>query len=173
MSNDIDEGVQDTWTPYVDEPDELNIGGIDDAAGTDSYESPLLAHPDQAPYAELLTQIVTSIREAIDKERKYFANIESNVVRVNPNSSGAVLFQRYSVPTVPIQIVREKLERGDITLVNSSGGTVSIGLHAGIIAGGTDTVSLAVGASRTIRTRMALWAIASAQAEIDVQEEFG
>lgn len=164
MSNDVQDHIED----YRDDPDDP-VGGADDAGGT-TVQSTLLGHPDQSAVAAVLQAFRTELHEAINRDREFYASLGKNAFRVNPNLSGSVQFGRYSLNSVvPQQIVREKPERGDTVIVCYSG-TAYIGLHAGIIPGGTDTVTIVANAGRTIRTRLALWAVGDGV--IDVQEEF-
>lgn len=178
------ENVQDEYTKYIgkaapgeDDSDYAGGGESVDIEHAENYESELLAHPDQSAYAALLNTVRTAIRQEIDRERKYLDDLNSQAVRVTTNLSGQVLFARYTVQANQvIQIVREKALRGNLTIVNfTDASTCYVGLHPGIIAGGTDTAAIpgaAAGIARTIRTRRALWAVASVQCNIDVQEEF-
>lgn len=167
MSDDTN-NVQDHIEDYHDEPDDP-VGGSDDAGGTTAL-STLLGHPDQAGVAQVLQEFRSALHEEIQREREFYATLGKTAMRVNPNLSGSVQFGRYTLSTGNAQqIVREKPERGDTVIVCYSG-TAYIGLHSGIMAGGTDTVSVVANAGRTIRTRLALWAIGDGV--IDVQEEF-
>ena len=168
MSIDHDD-IQDEYTQYVDKPDDAET-----ATAVPGGSSPSrYALPDETPRAELIQQVVTAIGQALTSERFRWAEAQKSAVRVTTNLSGQVLFGRFSANTQVIQICREKDLRGDITIVNfDAANPVYVGLHAGIIIGGTDTCRINAGSARTIRTRNALWAIASAAVEIDVQEEF-
>lgn len=162
--------IQDNYQPYVDENDDEN--DYEEAGGT-TPES--LSLPDEAPRMELTDQMHAMVAKALETERKWFAGLSQSFVKTSPNVSGQVLFATFGVGATvqSMQICREKLERGDTVIVNYGPGAVSIGLHAGIITGGSDTVSIISGASRTIRTSRALWAVATVACTIDVQEEFG
>ena len=169
MSIDND-NEQDEYTNYVDENEDYGT----EVAGGSSPSS--LALPDEAPKAEVIQQVVNDIARALQKERDFYTDIQKHAIRVTTNLSGQVLFARFSLTAVPIQIVREKDLRGDITIANFGSDPIYVGLHAGIILGGTDTARINAGAARTIRTRNALWAITGSTlgtaVEIDVQEEF-
>lgn len=173
--SDINTDVQDAWQPYVNEPDideqrRTSTYGPDEAGGTTPVS---LSLPDEAPRAEVIIAVAHAITQAIDAERKRIATV--NDYEYNSKN---VSFSRYSVPVgQPIQIVREKQHRGDTVITAyTDGATVHIGLHVGIRSDGTDTcaiVGAVDGSARTIKTRQALWAIASGDAcSIDVQEEF-
>lgn len=167
MSTNIDSelsDVQDVYEPYVDESkDETEA---DYAGGTES-----LAMPDRSAYGGMMQEITASIRKAIDDERKYYANLDQPI-KVNPNISGEIQFSRFDVALQPIMIVKEKRERGNTLITNYGTGSVYIGKHAGIMAGGTDTVTVIANGSRVIRTRRELWCVAATTASIDVQQEF-
>lgn len=167
MSLDQD-NVQDEITGYIDEQ------GEDEDTVVPGGSSPdYLALPDEAPRVEVIQQVVTLIAKALADERMRYADLQKSAVRVTTNLSGQVLFARFTVPAVPIQICREKDLRGDTTIVNlDTTNPVYIGLHSGIIAAATDVATVAAGAARTIRTRNALWAISGGSVAIDVQEEF-
>jgi hypothetical protein len=174
--NGFNVSVDDVYTDYVDKPDASDEAG-EYPGGNTGIESALLAHPDQAEYAKLLDVVRTAIRSEIDRERKYRDALDNTAVRVTSNLSGQVLFARYTVnANRVVQIVREKPLRGNLTIVNFTDTVpVYVGLHVGILPGGTDTamiVGTATGTGRVIRTRRALWATASADVNIDVQEEF-
>ena len=178
------ENVQDEYTKWIgkategeDDADYAGGGETVDVEHSQNYESELLAHPDQSQYAALLSTVRTAIRQEIDRERKFLDNLNSQAIRVTSNLSGQVSFMRYTVPAnQAIQIVREKNMRGNLTIVNFTDTVMCyIGLHSGIMVGGTDTVAVygaTAGVGRTIRTRRALFAIASVACNIDVQEEF-
>ncbi|MCI0560652.1 MAG: hypothetical protein MN733_19375 [Nitrososphaera sp.] len=168
--HDADDVIED----YIDEPDEPSP---DDYAGGSTPTT--LSLPDEAPRVAITNELATAIRQEIDRERKFYNDLGKTVVKVNPNVSGSVQFSRYSVPIIQaVQICREKRERGNIVITVHSE-AISIGLHAGIMPLGTDTVTVdgaVVGGDvRVIRTRLALWAVSNSainSADIDVQEEF-
>lgn len=166
MSLDMD----DEFVEYVDEHDEETR---DEYAGGSSPAA--LSMPDESPRAEIIQELAQAVKQALDTERKYSEDIKRSAARVTTNLSGEVFFQRFTVPAnQAIQICREKELRGDIVITNpaGTGGDVSVGLHAGIMNGGTDTVTVVLGSSRVVRTKRALWAIASSGTPIDIQEEF-
>jgi hypothetical protein len=170
MSNTISNiFTDDEIIPYVDEGDEKEAS---EYAGGSS--PPGLSLEDQTPRMELATQLASVIKEVLDAERAGWLAQKRSAVRVTTNLSGQVLFARFSAGMQVIQIVREKELRGDITVVNHDDtDSIFIGLHAGIMHHGTDTVEVKAGAARTIRTRNALWCIAMVDGvELDVQEEF-
>ena len=169
MSIDND-NIQDEITGYIDK------GGDEDTVVPGGSSPDYLALPDEAPKAEVIQQVVNDIARALQTERDFYTDIKKHAIRVTTNLSGQVLFSRWSLTAQAIQIVREKDLRGDITIVNFGSDPAYVGLHAGIILGGTDTCRINAGAARTIRTRNALWAITGSTlgtaVEIDVQEEF-
>jgi len=176
--------VDDEIASYVDKPDEpseADYGGGTEEQYVENAPariiSTVFAHPDQSEFAKLLTAIRQTISEELDRERKAYEAVINSAVRVTTNLSGQILFARYTLsPNYPVQICREKPLRGDIVVVNfTDPSTVYVGLHSGLIVGGSDTASIvgsATGTSRRLRTRRALWAISSVPAQIDVQEEF-
>lgn len=136
----------------------------------------VFSQQDLAPLVERMVVAATELRKAIDREREFYDNLGKGSIRANTNLSGSVQFTSYMFQTSPLMIVTEKPYRGDITIVNHSPTTdLHIGLHIGITVGGSDTVLVGPGASRVIRTRLALWAIASSAPvgeRFDIQEEF-
>lgn len=165
--------VQDEIVGHIDEHEEDT--GADDASGTSPSS---LSLPDQSPRAELITAIATAVAQAIEQERKHYDARRKGFIETQ--SGGFVVFARYTVPVGEvIQICREKQGRKSVTITcYTDTATVSIGQHKGIMASGTDTVSV-VGVPvtttplpRVIGTTQALWATASLEAVIDVQEEF-
>ena len=184
LHKEYEVSVDDEIASYVDKPDPFTeadyAGGTEEQYVEDAPAriiSELWAHPDQSQVGKLMGAIRTAVQQELDRERKIYQNLIESSVRVTTNLSGQILFSRYTVQTgFAIQICREKSMRGDIVVVNfTDPSIVYIGLHPGIIAGGTDTGSIVgstTGTARRMRTRRALWAIASAPATIDVQEEF-
>lgn len=142
---------------------------VPDAAGTS------FAQPDLVPMVERLNEATLELRKALDRERAFYDELGKGTIRTNTNLSGSVQFQSFILPALgtPLMVVKEKPLRGDITIVNHSDSSVYIGIQPGITAGGLDTVAI-VGpeAARVIRTRLALYAVASAVSNIDIQEEF-
>lgn len=168
--------IDDVIEPYVDSPDD-DYDESDYPGGTSPRS---LSLPDDSPRIELVQQIQEAVREEIERERRNFAGLSRNVMKVDQNVSGEILFSRYSVSTGPIQICREKNNRGRvlIRIVPGTDGAVSIGRHTGIMASGGDTATVYADIATLefqpleIRTRLALWAVASTDAVIEVIEEF-
>lgn len=163
----------DVYEPYVDD-DTDDTSEADFAGGTDDS----MGFSDESPKIEVIEAARTLVRQEIDRETRQISQAKGTVVKVSTNVSGAVLFQSYGVGATlqPMQICREKPERGDLVIVNYTDTVpVYIGKHSGIFPGGSDTVRIvgsSNGSSRTIRTREALWAVAAVECAIDVQEEF-
>lgn len=134
--------------------------------------------PDMEKEVHIMDATDERIRAAILEERRFYSELGKNVVRANTNISGSARFATYTVYAnqPPIMIAKEKPLRGDMLVtVYTAAAIVSIGFHAGITVSGMDTVAIvgaAAGASRTIRYRGALWVVSSADAQIDIQEEF-
>lgn len=136
----------------------------------------MMSWPDNTNAVAIMQQVESMVRTAIDDERSRYFDINKGVLRVNTNKSGAIQFRRFSIVNTmgPVMIVKEKDSRGDCVITNFGEGSIFIGVHPGTMAEGSDTVEVAGGASRVIRTRTQLWvATASATAiPFDVQEEF-
>jgi hypothetical protein len=161
--------TDDEIISYVDEGDERTP---DEYAGGSTPAA--LSLPDQSPRMELATALASAIKQVLDAERAGWEAQKRSAVRVTTNLSGEVQFKTLRITAQAVMITQEKELRGDTVIVNQGSEDVSIGLHAGIMASGTDTVLIAGGGSRTIRTKRALWAICGAglSTTIDTQEEF-
>lgn len=171
----------DVYTAYVDQPDsdEDYPGGENNSPIDAAHENArvLMSHGDEAPRAEVMSLVARAVIDEIARERKEYETLKKSGVRVLPNLSGEVQFQRYSVAQSAVQICREKPLRGRVVLTNYSAASIWISTQPGLIANGSDCIRLVGangGVSREIKTKRALWAIAGGTdvIELDVQEEF-
>lgn len=84
-------------------------------------------------------------------------------VRVVPSDRVNVL--TVGVTAVPDRVVSEQLDRARVTMVNSGSVTVSLGTGPELTTDRSNRFDLAAGASLTIDTRAAWWAVVAAGSE--------
>lgn len=148
-----------------------------DSEHVDMYDGEsMLSYPDATNSVVTMQRVQQMVEDAVNQERRRYADINKGVLRVNSNKSGAIQFRTYQITAAigAVLIVKEKDSRGDTVITNFGGEPIFIGAHPGLVPNGSDTVQVAGGASRTIRTRAQLWAVTGSATAIqfDVQEEF-